>query len=65
MTYTKNHENFNKLSRNEQQNLIRKVGKLYDAGIDVEVIVAGLNQDPGLICETIDVIEEKRSGSRI
>lgn len=60
MGYTKDHENFNKLTKDEQNDLIRKVGKLYNAGIGVELIVTGLNKDPGLICEAIDVIEERR-----
>lgn len=63
MAYTKNHENFNKLSHGEQEMLIRKVGRLYNADIDVENIVSGLNQDPGLICEVIDVIEERHNNS--
>lgn len=58
--YTETHDNFNRLSPSEQEDLIKKVSKLYDADIDVDVIVAGLNKDPGLICETIDIIEERR-----
>lgn len=60
MAYSKNHENFNRLSPVEQRELIRKVKKLYDKDVAVELIVAGLNEDPGLICEVIDVIENSR-----
>ena len=50
-------EKFKALGVDQQRLLVGKVKRLYDAGITAETISEGLNKDPDLVQEAIEMIE--------
>ena len=50
-------EKFKALGVDQQRLLVGKVKKLYDAGITAEMMSEGVNKDPDLVQEAIEMIE--------
>ena len=50
-------EKFKSLDPMRQRILVRKVKRLYEAGVTAEEIARGFNKDLGLIEEAIEMIE--------